>query len=729
MRDGMMVVMMLLVLGTGYAQELEPGILQMNNVRIPSVYSCGDNILGDINSDGKVTVIDASIIMQYQKGLAEFADIGCVDVDCNDEVSEKDAAFILQYAAGLIEAFPQCEEGEDVPPDIFMWGVIPAVGEPGTFFTLLLGAEDRSPVTVQAEISGISFKFTQIADLFDDGLHNDDAPNDGIFGYVLDSSQLPEGEYQVQYTATDAGGEYRKAHAEIYFKIQVSRDCKTILSNGDPSEKIDLMFVGDNFQELDDFYRAVGYQLSLDGKSRGMFSVEPLLSNKDKFNVYAFDQLSNFNCRDENGHGSCERDKEIIYAAHNCPVDIYSIISTNIFRSNAYFGERSLTSVGASEAEWVEGGATSTHEFGHAFGLLYDEYTERNLFLFDGVTDKNCYADDARIDWDCGSSVTCYSGDACLSGCEGDADCLLAQTCARDGQCKKECNPTDEDCLIMDEQRELNPGLINFYGYCSGGDLCNAGCNPPDPDCRWATCSGGDECVIGCAIIDPDCGGGKSCDAGDGCRGYCDPPDPDCGRATCGEGNAEENACLFGCAEANEGLGSDYDCHKFKFSDDGYTGDPYITCAAGDGCMIGCTPIDPDCGGGLSCNTGDGCMEGCFSVTTKDYCNENAQWSDLIGNSCGEDSVIDCQQGIDANYDAEINCNSGCYYTTKNRFRPNANSIMRNHIFDPFLFGQVNEREICREIRDWTGKVEGHCATLCIDGCQDGQKCVQGACQ
>ena len=232
----------------------------------------------------------------------------------------------------------------------------------------------------------------------------------------------------------------------------------------------------------------------------------------------------------------------------------------------------------------------------------------------------------------CSSGPTCSAGDGCKVGCDPvDPDCGggTGSTCDVGDGCKPGCDPIDPDC---------------GSGTCSEGDVCLAGCDPVDPDCGNGSCSADDICMVGCDPVDPDCGSSNStCMPGDGCAGgQCVPPDPDCDGATCSEddiclagcdpvdpdclgGSCEENSdCLSGfcyqghCMEASceDGIinngESDVDCGgpncQLCYADP--------TCAEGDGCKVGCAPVDPDCGGDdqSTCSPGDGCKPGCAPV-------------------------------------------------------------------------------------------------------------------
>lgn len=64
---------------------------------------------GDVNCSGRVTVLDALLILQYDVGLAELADLACAeaaDVNASGRIDPVDAQLILQYSAGRIGALP-----------------------------------------------------------------------------------------------------------------------------------------------------------------------------------------------------------------------------------------------------------------------------------------------------------------------------------------------------------------------------------------------------------------------------------------------------------------------------------------------------------------------------------------------------------------------------------------------------------------------------------------------
>ena len=66
-----------------------------------------DYLLGDVNGDGQVTVVDATLIQKYISGLVTFSDTqkAAADVNGDGSVSVIDATLIQKYIAGLISNF------------------------------------------------------------------------------------------------------------------------------------------------------------------------------------------------------------------------------------------------------------------------------------------------------------------------------------------------------------------------------------------------------------------------------------------------------------------------------------------------------------------------------------------------------------------------------------------------------------------------------------------------
>ncbi|MBN2440194.1 MAG: hypothetical protein JXJ04_02580 [Spirochaetales bacterium] len=59
-------------------------------------------LLGDINDDGTVDIVDALLVAQYYVGLNPDIDTACAEVNCDGTIDIIDALLIAQYYVGLI---------------------------------------------------------------------------------------------------------------------------------------------------------------------------------------------------------------------------------------------------------------------------------------------------------------------------------------------------------------------------------------------------------------------------------------------------------------------------------------------------------------------------------------------------------------------------------------------------------------------------------------------------
>jgi len=78
-----------------------------------------DYVFGDVNNDGKISAIDASLVLQYDARLIKEDGLNIVTADVNGDgkINAIDASLILQYDAKLINKFPfEDSTDTDLPP-------------------------------------------------------------------------------------------------------------------------------------------------------------------------------------------------------------------------------------------------------------------------------------------------------------------------------------------------------------------------------------------------------------------------------------------------------------------------------------------------------------------------------------------------------------------------------------------------------------------------------------
>lgn len=173
-------------------------------------------------------------------------------------------------------------------------------------------------------------------------------------------------------------GSYGTCNTAIH-KCVEKTGCLNILFNGPTSSKLDLLFVGDGFDNYEDMKEEVKRLIDYDANSgyNGLMSVEPFKSTKQKFNAwvikapdYKYDCVGDFPCEPDTSHVA-------VYEA-KCPQKDYTIVvSKKPYRSFAFFNGPAFTSIMKEASE--NRGRLILHEFGHSFGLLRDEYTENGM--------------------------------------------------------------------------------------------------------------------------------------------------------------------------------------------------------------------------------------------------------------------------------------------------------------------------------------------------------------
>lgn len=152
---------------------------------------------------------------------------------------------------------------------------------------------------------------------------------------------------------------------------------------GDSSSKVDFFFMGYGF-ETDAAFKSKLEELIF--HSVGLFNTEPFKSNRSKFNIWAYrlvDPADSPGYFDYPGHHTFEIDvseeeweesqRRITNIAENC-LNFYNhfiYLSTNKFGTHAEYGGNIYQSLTRSDNPLV-----LTHEMGHAFAELLDEYVE-----------------------------------------------------------------------------------------------------------------------------------------------------------------------------------------------------------------------------------------------------------------------------------------------------------------------------------------------------------------
>src|ERR1044072_4719015 len=163
---------------------------------------------------------------------------------------------------------------------------------------------------------------------------------------------------------------------------------QTIVNNGDPSNRVDIVILGDGYTAAE----MSKYQSDIQQFVGHMFEQEPLKEYQRYFNVHRLDVVSAQSAADHPEAGTF-RDTAFD-STYNC-ADIQRLICANdqkvsdavyaslapdkidiillIVNDTEYGASRGFIAVASIDPSAVE---IILHEMGHTFGLLADEYTQ-----------------------------------------------------------------------------------------------------------------------------------------------------------------------------------------------------------------------------------------------------------------------------------------------------------------------------------------------------------------
>lgn len=237
--------------------------------------------------------------------------------------------------------------------------------------------------------------------LFDDGNHYDGEAKDGKYGALLDTSSIALGDYIIRDLESNEIGEFT-----IY-----ESSCTTLI--GSPShEKINFLLIPSGYEDIEEF-KMDANRLILGEDS--ISQIEPFKSKFDEFSfayVEPFEELGcEVGCKNIETMVCCD-DAKILDAASQCHYDsIIVLVNSKVGCGTASYYAKVCTKSNLA-------GKTLTHELGHSFGGLADEYVYANFFDSYTISDDlikrmpNC-AEEGCEKW---ASVT----DSCIKGCTSE---------------------------------------------------------------------------------------------------------------------------------------------------------------------------------------------------------------------------------------------------------------------------------------------------------------------
>lgn len=234
--------------------------------------------------------------------------------------------------------------------------VTPPSSQVGTIFSLV--AQFRRPAEVQdwkVRIKKGDFETDVL--LFDDGQHSDKQAGDGIYGGIFDSRSTSVGDYEVYDLSDNKLGAF-----EIY-----EPGCETVIGSGEPQD-INFVIVPSQYTDISKFRQDT---INILTGTDSLMETEPFKSNKDSFSFSIVKDLADLGC--EIGcygidAAVCCEDSKVFEAASQCHHDQIIVL----LDSDENCGTASSYAKICAGSPY--GSHILTHELGHSFGNLADEY-------------------------------------------------------------------------------------------------------------------------------------------------------------------------------------------------------------------------------------------------------------------------------------------------------------------------------------------------------------------
>jgi hypothetical protein len=208
-------------------------------------------------------------------------------------------------------------------------------------------------------------------------------------GYILFGGVSPSGE-NVRYT------------------VQPSLGCVAIQEGGDPKDKVDIVFLPENYESLQEFRDKT--LLLIDS----FLSTPPYDKYPDRFNFYRIEDLSlNLNCNYKYGGDAIVCNPSSVKSASVlCPHD-YPIVLVDVDGIQKFYELlRSSSWLGTSSLNVADDPLVFAHEFAHAAYDFADEYEYGGNI--------NWKAPNCDPSWQTCPMFQSVEGAACVRGCVND---------------------------------------------------------------------------------------------------------------------------------------------------------------------------------------------------------------------------------------------------------------------------------------------------------------------
>lgn len=182
-------------------------------------------------------------------------------------------------------------------------------------------------------------------------------------------------------------------------------ECIVVLYNGAEQKSIDIVFIGQNYENNNKFSEDAAEYVFKFTKS------EPFASRIDSFNFYIANPETQIDCL-KNGILQCDQ-YSVKKTASKCPNDFVFVLYSRSKAQNLLDPLRSSASGNMASINTAEGPNVALHEFGHLFADLADEYVDEAFYgstHLDPLQFPNCDAGQC-------SKWNSINGSGCFRGC------------------------------------------------------------------------------------------------------------------------------------------------------------------------------------------------------------------------------------------------------------------------------------------------------------------------